>query len=63
MPDVPLIASDSCWSVSPDVPRLTVCAVPLPTWMEMDPVSLSLALATALNRPVEFAVLVPADPE
>jgi hypothetical protein len=31
--------------------------------MEMDPVSLSLALATALNRPVEFAVLVPADPE
>ena len=55
-----LIAPARPESVAFEGSTLTVCAVPLPTWMEMEPESTSFAFGIALSAPTEGVALVPA---
>ena len=48
----PLMASISPERVLSVPSKVMVCAVPLPTWMEMEPASVSPALGIALSVPL-----------
>src|SRR5580692_7559683 len=57
-----LIAAARPDNVLSEEVRVTVCAAPLPTWMEMEPESVSAGLEMPCSVPVEACVLVPAVP-
>ena len=46
-----------------DEPRVTVLAVPVPAWIEIEPESTSLVLGIEVRVPFEFTVLVASEPE
>ena len=58
-----LIVSASPERVAFKGSTFTVCVVPLPTWIEMDPVSTSFLFGIALKEPTDGVVLVPDVPE
>ena len=61
MPDVLLMASFSPESVLSELSSVMVCDVPLPTWIVMEPESVSLVLSIALKVPVEVCAAVSPD--